>query len=200
MRFIVLSIAFIGVLVSPVQGEEGAAKFVRAIGYNDEVSGKLETIPGWSHKTMIFNDPASPVQIVKTELYNIGMAYHSRYSKIPAWLVFITAKGKSVASVKYGMLLYDSWEELSDGMTAVDMHFKSGLEAEWQKFRALPPSFKRFGIGCLFVRAARMNNGKIWRMNAERIARMMEKRGCGTKNRKEIEKAVRSKNKGSLRL
>lgn len=196
----VISILLACVSTGPARAEDGAAEFISGIGYNDVASGKLQAVNGWSHKMLILNDPVSPVQITSAKLYNLGPPHYSRYLKIPAWLAFIRADGKSVAAVQYGVLLYDSWNAPSGNMAAVDMHFESGRQGEWQKFQELIPSFQRFGKGCVFVSKVRMNGGRIWEVNVKHIASMMLKRGCGAQDRKQIEKAVRKQGKGSLRL
>ena len=63
----------------------------------------------------------------------------------------------------------------------MDMHFQDKSLGERQSFSELSPSFRKFGMGCLFVRKFRMSNGRIWEMDVKRIFTRGTGRGrfCG---------------------
>ena len=214
MRFIALFLLFLVFLVIPAQGDDEKAKKIERVWSQDYTKRKgvwfhCKKYPkeheqcllgAWDHKFRIINDSKSPVQITRAKLFYLGKPYFDRYSQKPSYIFRLTSDGGNVAAVRYGVMLYDSFRGNIGSMSLVDLYFKELKEAEWAYYIQPAVSFELFGVGCLFVRHARLKDGRIWEMNVKRIAAMMLKRGCGTRNQKDMENAVRKQGKSTLRL
>lgn len=82
----------------------------------------------------------------------------------------------------------------------MSMYFASKKRGEWQKFRELPPTFERYGRGCVFVRNVLLRGGKIWEMNTKHVARLILEKGCAVKKNRDTKKDVEDQGKEKLNL
>jgi len=168
------------------------------------------TVPVVSHKTLILNDPAAPVQITKAGVYRLdwGMKEATdillsdrsiRVRDIPKGpIILISAASKSAVAVQFGVQFYDSFDRHEGGFNATIMTPPKN-EMEWHR-RKLSFTFEKFGIACVYVSSARLKDGKVWRANTKKIATMMVAEGCGAEPLLDNEKRLKELPKGVTRL
>ena len=145
------------------------------------------TIYPKSHKTIILKDPRSPVDIKSAKTLHIDVDQRSvleislpsrSWSLIPDGpLVEIDAISKGVVAAKFGVVFFDSFNERAGGFTGVyteppkhGMRWTGRVNSAWLSF----------GIACVFVRAARLEDGRVWKADMKKIAIMMIAEGCST--------------------
>ena len=146
-------------------------------------------VSGWLHKSVIVNDPACPVQIVKAEIYRLAKSDKTL-------LVNARAKGASVSAVNFSVLLYGSFKKHAGTLDPLVFSFKQKEKMQWEFRHYLPKTFKGYGTACFFVRRVRKSNGQIWEMNTKRLSVLMLKKGCGG-DLKELGKTIRKDSKGT---
>ncbi len=104
---------------------------------------------------------------------------------------------QGVAAFKIGFLLYHSFDDYAGGFTGVTtdppfdkMHWSGRTNLAWADF----------GIACVFVSAARLTDGRVWKADSKKIAAMMVTQGCGWDGRDAAMKRLKALPKGALRL
>ena len=75
--------------------------------------------------------------------------------------ITINARGDNVVAVKFGVIVYDAFNEYLGGLTAITMDPPTTS----MKWNYNPPylfKFEKYGIVGIYVRQARLKNGGIW--------------------------------------
>ena len=152
-----------------------------------EVLGK--NTPAEQHKAIVLNDPASPVQITGAALYlltnedritlEFAVPRHMRSLVPKGAIVEISAQSKTAVAVIFGVKFVDAFGENVSGFAPVLMSRLQDkpLPLRYQSDR-LPTTFKKWGIGCVFVQKARLSDGQVWQFDAKTIGDLRAKHGC----------------------
>ena len=152
-----------------------------------EVLGK--NTPAERHKAIVLNDPASPVQITGAALYRLTIedriklefaVPRSERSLVPKGaIVEISAQSKTAVAVMFGVKFIDAFGENVSSFAPLLMSRLQDkpLPLRYQSHR-LPTSFKKWGIGCVFVQKARLSDGQVWQFDAKTIGDLRAKHGC----------------------
>ena len=173
-------------------------KEIRLLGYDTYSS---------QHKTIVLNDPSAPLQIQvartfllsinqRTELQSRLSSYYRRL--VPEGpIVEIDARGKNIVAAKFGVLFYDSFNEWAGGFTGVTTD-PPDRRMRWSHRKNI--AWREFGIACVFVRAARFQDGRVWRADLDKVAEMMVEKGCSVENQTMVTKRLKALPKGAVRL
>lgn len=163
----------------------------------------------WAHQIKIVNDESSPVQINEVNL-SIRYEKPSRLRRLGRDLnrlgssvnlmpynyeVNIKSKGDAVVGVVYSVLYYDSFNKYIDGSNLVSLPFQTNKIGRWGWHRKPPPGFRLYGMGCVFVRTARLKDGSIWNFDVKAVVRLLKKNECGKYGTKEIREHIKNNNK-----
>ena len=152
-----------------------------------EVLGK--NTPAEQHKAIVLNDPASPVQITGAALYRLtdegriklefAVPRYERSLVPKGAIVEISAQSKTAVAVIFGIKFVDAFGENVSGFAPVLMSRLQDkpLPLRYQSDR-LPTTFKKWGIGCVFVQKARLSDGQVWQFDANTIGDLRAKHGC----------------------
>ena len=75
--------------------------------------------------------------------------------------ITIDANGENVVAVKFGVIVYDAFREYLGGLTAITMDPPTG-GMQWDYNPVYLFKFKKYGVVGIYVRQARLANGRIW--------------------------------------
>ena len=146
----------------------------------------------FNNETFFINDPKSPVQISKVKARHtpkraakLAQSMH-RYMKLgdqsrirelsrEGLKITIDAEGPKAVAVKFGVIAYDAFKEYLGGLTAVTMD-PPGSGMVWNFRPAYLFKFKKYGVVAVYVRQARLNNGKIWNFSPDVVLKEISKR------------------------
>ena len=158
----------------------------------------------WTHQIKIINDVRSPVHISEVNL-SISYKEPSNLRRLGRQLnrfgsgvdlmpynyeINITSKGNSAVGVIYNILFYDSFNKHVDGSNLVFLPFQTNKKGRWGWHRKPPAGFRLYGMGCIFVRTVRLENGRIWNFNPKTVIGLLAKNKCGGYKTKEIRKHI----------
>lgn len=86
-----------------------------------------------------------------------------------------SAEGPDAIAVKFGVIAYDAFKEHLGDLTAVTMDPpRAGMR--WDFSPAYLFKFEKYGIVAVYVRQARMKNGKIWSFSPNVILKEVSRR------------------------
>ena len=150
-----------------------------------DVFGIKVTIPVYHNKTFFINQPNSPIQITNVKARHIvekaantAQNYAEIFSRDKesknfktslahskeGLTVTIDANGSDAVAAKFGILVYDAFNESLGGLTGVMMDTPSeGMV--WNYNPSYLFMFEKYGVVGVFVRQARMTDGSIWNMD-----------------------------------
>ena len=153
------------------------------------------TIPVYHNKTFFVNQPNGPIQITNVkarhiveESANTAQVYAKIFSsdrnseKFKTSLAHskeglkltIDANGSEVVAAKFGILVFDAFNESLGGLTGVMMDTPSeGMV--WNYNPSYLFMFEKYGVVGVFVRQARMTDGSIWNMDETLITEAFSK-------------------------
>lgn len=162
-----------------------------------------------THKTIILNDPDAPLQIRDARTFSLSPSQKAGLKKQIAteyWryipdgpLVEISVSRAPVTAAKFGIVFYDSFNEPAGGLTGVTTSIDvPGTWMRWQGRTNL--SFPEFGIACVFVSAARMRDGSVWKADLNKVSVMMAAEGCSTEGEEGSMRHLKRITKGATRL
>ena len=89
--------------------------------------------------------------------------------------ITIDAEGAKAVAVKFGVIAYDAFKEHLGGLTAVIMDPPS-TGMKWDFRPAYLFKFEKYGVVAVYVRQARLKNGKIWNFSPDVILKEISKR------------------------
>lgn len=161
--------------------------------YND-TTGKI-----YYNQTEIINDVSSPVKINKlvakhipTSTAQLADIYYDtlyRYlddeQKITLQKyrnenleISIDAEGTNAVAVKFGVVVYDAFDEYLGGLTAITMDppTKGML---WDYSPSYLFKIEKYGIVCVYVRQVRLSSGEIWNFKPQLVVEELSKRVAG---------------------
>ena len=143
------------------------------------------------NETFHVNDPASPVQIsgmsvVHTPSETAALAdlawdqlfrYLSDDAKVELrryrrenLRIEVAARGAEAVAVKFGVIVYDSFNEFLGGLTAITMDPPTAL-MEWDYTPPYLFKFRKYGVAGVYVRQVRLKDGSIWNADLDFITR-----------------------------
>ena len=143
------------------------------------------------NETFHVNDPASPVQIsgmsvVHTPSETAALAdlawdqlfrYLSDTAKDELrryrrenLRIEVAARGAEAVAVKFGVIVYDSFNEFLGGLTAITMDPPTAL-MEWDYTPPYLFKFRKYGVAGVYVRQVRLKDGSIWNADLAFITR-----------------------------
>ena len=125
------------------------------------------------------------------------MASYLRHLVPKGPIVEISAHNSKVTAVKFGVLFYDTFNEPAGGFTGITT---SPLKAKMRWSGRENIAWREFGISCVFVRAVRMLDGRVWKANLKKISTMMIAEGCSTQGEEGAMKHLKELPKGVLKL
>ena len=89
--------------------------------------------------------------------------------------ITIDAEGGSVVAVKFGIVVYDAFKEFLGSLTGVSMDPpKVGMQ--WEYNPAYLFKFKKYGVVGVFVRQARLKDGRIWNFDEDFVTEEFSER------------------------
>ena len=144
------------------------------------------------NETFYVNDQKAPVQISKVvarhipervaELARSMRRYMERADQDnlralsrEGLKITIDAEGPKAVAVKFGVIAYDAFKEYLGGLTAVTMD-PPGSGMVWNFRPAYLFKFKKYGVVAVYVRQARLKNGKIWNFSPDVVLKEISKR------------------------
>ena len=171
------------VLASPVTAQEARSREITLYG---DAKGTL-----YLNETFRVNDPNSPVQISRVSVVHtpsetaaVAEAYYDqlfrylsdsqketlRQYRRENLQIEISARGTDAVAVKFGVIVYDSFNEYLGGLTAITMDPPTTL-MEWSYTPPYLFKFRKYGVLGVYVRQARLADGTIWNANLDFISR-----------------------------
>lgn len=95
--------------------------------------------------------------------------------------ITIDAEGEGVVAVKFGIIVYDAFKEFLGGLTGITMDSPTaGMQWEYNPIYLF--KFEKYGVVGVYVRQARLKDGRIWNFNENFItSKFSEKLGKITK-------------------
>ena len=148
------------------------------------------------------NEKVAPVQIKKVTVRHIpsetAMLADAYYDSLFRYLkdhekkrlrqlakekltITIDAEGEGVVAVKFGIIVYDAFKEFLGGLTGITMDSPTaGMQWEYNPIYLF--KFEKYGVVGVYVRQARLKDGRIWNFNENFItSKFSEKLGKITK-------------------
>ena len=128
------------------------------------------------------NEEVGPVRITRVEVRHIPAktaaladAYYdalfryltdhdkSRLRRLAKETLTITidAEGEGVVAVKFGIIVYDAFKEYLGGLTGITMDPPS-VSMQWEYSPIYLFKFEKYGVVGVYVRQARLKDGRIW--------------------------------------
>ena len=205
MKTLTVSVAVLAILIAVASGNAFAADDRKAV----ETETVVLDSPTWAakHKTIILNDPGAPLQIKGAKTFLLGSDQRMAVrSEVPRYLRHLVPKGPiveidainpNVVAAKFGVLFYDTFNEPSGGFTGLKIGLpQNGMR--WDSQERI--SWRDYGIACVFVRAVRLKDGRVWKFDSKKVATMMVAEGCSTQGKEGAMKHLKELPKGAVRL
>ena len=82
----------------------------------------------------------------------------------------VAARGAEAVAVKFGVIVYDSFNEFLGGLTAITMDPPTAL-MEWDYTPPYLFKFRKYGVAGVYVRQVRLKDGSIWNADLDFITR-----------------------------
>ena len=93
--------------------------------------------------------------------------------------IIIDAEGANAVAVKFGVVVYDAFDEYLGGLTAITMNPPTDGML-WNYSPSYLFKIEKYGIVCVYVRQARLNSGEIWNFfNPQLVVEELSKRVAG---------------------
>lgn len=148
------------------------------------------------NETFHVNEKAGPVQIKKVKVRHIpgetarlADAYYdslfqyltdgekNRLRRLAKEKLTITidAEGEGVVAVKFGIIVYDAFKEFLGGLTGITMDPPTfGMQWEYNPIYLF--KFEKYGVVGVYVKQARLKDGRIWKFNEDFVTRNFSER------------------------
>ena len=84
--------------------------------------------------------------------------------------ITIDADGESVVAVKFGIIVYDAFKEFLGGLTGITMDAPT-VGMQWNYNPIYLFKFEKYGVVGVYVRQARLKDGRIWNFDEDFVAR-----------------------------
>jgi len=161
--------------------------------YND-VTGKV-----YYNNTEIINDVKSPVKITDLVAKHIptitaqtaDLYYEQLYRYLGDYQkktlqeyrnqnleITIDAEGSDAVAVKFGVVVYDAFNEYLGGLTAITMDSpETGMM--WNYSPSYLFKIEKYGIICAYVRQVRLKSGEIWNFDPQFVVEELSKKVAG---------------------
>ena len=155
-----------------------------------------ETGVVYFNEAFYINEEVSPVRIKKVTVRHIPSktaaladAYYdalfryltdhdkSRLRRLSKEILTITidAEGDGVVAVKFGIIVYDAFKEYLGGLTGITMDPPS-IGMQWEYDPIYLFKFEKYGVVGVYVRQARLEDGRIWNFDENYITSKFSKR------------------------
>lgn len=103
--------------------------------------------------------------------------------------ITIDAEGEGVVAVKFGIIVYDAFKEFLGGLTGVTMDPPT-VGMQWDYNPIYLFKFEKYGVVGVYVRQARLKDGRIWNFNenfitskfSERLGKITKEQIVGLEN------------------
>ena len=89
--------------------------------------------------------------------------------------ITIDAEGESVVAVKFGIVVYDAFKEFLGSLTGISMD-PPQVGMQWEYNPAYLFKFKKYGVVGVFVRQARLQDGRIWNFDEDLVTEEFSER------------------------
>ena len=101
--------------------------------------------------------------------------------------ITVNARGENVVAVKFGVIVYDAFKEYLGGLTAITMDPPT-TNMQWTYNPPYLFKFRKYGVVSIFVRQARLKNGKIWNFDENFVTKKFSER-FGKLTKKQIKES-----------
>ena len=89
--------------------------------------------------------------------------------------ITIDAKGQNVVAVKFGIVVYDAFKEFLGGLTGITMDAPT-TGMQWDYRPAYLFKFEKYGVAGVYVRQARLKDGRIWNFDEDFVTGKLSER------------------------
>ena len=89
--------------------------------------------------------------------------------------ITIDAEGEGVVAVKFGIVVHDAFKEFLGGLTGITMDTPT-VGMQWDYSPAYLFKFEKYGVVGVYVRQARLKDGRIWNFDENFITSEFSKR------------------------
>ena len=89
--------------------------------------------------------------------------------------ITIDAEGEGVVAVKFGIIVYDAFKEYLGGLTGITMDSPT-IGMQWKYDPIYLFKFEKYGVVGVYVRQARLKDGKIWNFDENFITSKFSER------------------------
>ena len=148
------------------------------------------------NEAFYINEEVSPVRIVKVRVRHIpgktaalADVYYDamfRYLKVhdknrlrrlakETLAITIDAEGEGVVAVKFGIIVYDAFKEFLGALTGVAMDPPT-VGMSWEYNPVYLFKFEKYGVVGVYVRQARLQDGRIWNFDENFITSKFSER------------------------
>ena len=89
--------------------------------------------------------------------------------------ITIDAEGEGVVAVKFGIIVYDAFKEFLGGLTGITMDPPT-VSMQWEYNPIYLFKFEKYGVVGVYVRQARLKDGRIWNFDENFITSKFSER------------------------
>ena len=161
--------------VNIYENETGVVYFNEAFHINEEVSPvriKKVTVRHIPSKTATLAD--AYYDALFRYLTDHDKSRLRRLSK-EVLTIIIDADGEGVVAVKFGIIVYDPFKEYLGGLTGITMDPPS-IGMQWEYDPIYLFKFEKYGVVGVYVRQARLEDGRIWNFDENFITSKFSER------------------------
>ena len=90
-------------------------------------------------------------------------------------MITIDAEGEGVVAVKFGIIVYDAFKEFLGGLTGITMDPPT-VSMQWEYNPIYLFKFEKYGVVGVYVRQARLKDGRIWNFDENFITSKFSER------------------------